>query len=95
MYLWCYHITPELLLNKLMVLANTLISIVSRVLSNNTYIDEIHTGKHNMQAEDHTDMQDAVLTVRQRILFVVPYFACPRSRGGHSAGHLTGTRCHH
>jgi hypothetical protein len=43
MYLWCYHITPELLLNKLMVLANTLISIVSRVLSNNTYIDEIHT----------------------------------------------------
>jgi hypothetical protein len=44
MYLWCYHITPELLLNKLMVLANTLISIVSRVLSNNTYIDEIHTG---------------------------------------------------
>ena len=42
MYLWCYYITPELLLNKLMVLANTLVSIVSRVLSNTTYIDEIH-----------------------------------------------------
>ena len=41
-------------------------------------------GKRNMQAEDHasSSKQDAVLTDRRRNIFVVPYFACPRSRGG-------------
>ena len=41
-------------------------------------------GKRNMQAEDHASrMLCAYTVIRQsRNLFVVPYFACPRSRGG-------------